>query len=59
MIAATVFVPERQRDYYLKKVVQYRDEDRIQRVEVDGQIVERNNGQMKYWWPPSKRRAWR
>ena len=38
-IAATVFVPERQRDYYLKKVAQYRDEDRIQRVEVDGQIV--------------------
>lgn len=43
-ISATVFVPERQRDYYLKKVAQYRDEDRIQRVEVDGEIVERNNG---------------
>jgi Subtilase family len=43
-IAATVFVPERQRDYYLKKVAQYRDEDRIRRVEVDGEIVERNNG---------------
>ncbi|WP_376743588.1 S8 family peptidase [Ensifer canadensis] len=43
-IAATVFVPERQRDYYLKKVTQYRDQDRIQRVEVDGEIVERNNG---------------
>ena len=27
-IAATVFVPERQRDYYLKKVAAYRDEDR-------------------------------
>lgn len=43
-IAATVFVPERQRDYYLKKVAEYRDQDRIQRVEVDGEIVERNNG---------------
>lgn len=27
-IAATVFVPEKQRDYYLKKVAAYRDEDR-------------------------------
>ncbi|NTG38806.1 S8 family peptidase [Agrobacterium rhizogenes] len=43
-IAATVFVPEQQRDYYLKKVAQYRNEDRIQRVEVDGKIVEKNNG---------------
>ncbi|OAI83051.1 S8 family peptidase [Agrobacterium pusense] len=43
-ITATVFVPEQQRDYYLKKVSQYRDEDRIQKVEVDGEIVEKNNG---------------
>jgi hypothetical protein len=28
-IAATVFVPEKQRDYYLKKVAAYRDEDRL------------------------------
>ena len=27
-VAATVFVPEAQRDYYLKKVTAYRDEDR-------------------------------
>ena len=27
-VAATVFVPERQRDYYLNKVAAYRDEDR-------------------------------
>lgn len=27
-VAATVFVPEKQRDYYLKKVAAYRDEDR-------------------------------
>ena len=27
-VAATVFVPEKQRDYYLKKVAAYRNEDR-------------------------------
>lgn len=43
-VAATVFVPEKQREYYLKKVAQYRDEDRIKRTEIDGQIVETNNG---------------
>lgn len=43
-VAATVFVPEKQREYYLKKVAQYRDEDRIKRSIVDGQVVETNNG---------------
>jgi hypothetical protein len=43
-VAATVFVPEKQREYYLKKVAQYRDEDRIKRSVVDGQVIETNNG---------------
>jgi hypothetical protein len=43
-VAATVFVPEKQREYYIKKVAQYRDEDRIKRSVVDGQVVETNNG---------------
>ena len=43
-VAATVFLPESQRDYYLKKVAAYRDEDRIQRVETEEGIVEKNNG---------------
>lgn len=43
-VTATVFVPEKQRDYYLKKVSDYRDKDRIRNVEVDGQIVEEVTG---------------
>lgn len=39
-ISATVFVPEKQRDYYLKKVADYRDKDRVRKVEVEGQVVE-------------------
>lgn len=39
-VAATVFVPERQKDYYLKKVAAYRDEDVVrQRTLPDGTVV--------------------
>ncbi|MCW2387210.1 hypothetical protein M2333_000256 [Sphingobium sp. B11D3B] len=38
-IRATVFVPEKQKDYYLKKVASYRDEDKIrQKVKEDGTV---------------------
>lgn len=43
-VAATVFVPEKQREYYLKKVADYRDKDRIRKREVDGQIIEEATG---------------
>ncbi|MDC7810120.1 S8 family peptidase [Sphingomonas koreensis] len=37
LVKATVFVPEQQKDYYLKKVASYRDEDNTrQRLKEDG-----------------------
>lgn len=38
-VQATVFVPERQKDYYLKKVAAYRDEDNVrERTKDDGTV---------------------
>jgi len=38
-VFATVFVPERQKDYYLKKVAAYRDEDSVkQKTREDGTV---------------------
>lgn len=34
-VAATVFVPEKQRDYYLKKIEAYRTQDRLRVVETE------------------------
>lgn len=39
LVKATVFVPERQKDYYLKKVADYRDGDNVrERVKDDGTV---------------------
>ncbi len=41
LVSATVFVPEKQRDYYLKKVAAYRDEDKVRHKTLgDGSIEE-------------------
>lgn len=40
-VSATVFVPEKQKDYYLKKVAAYRDEDIVkEKVREDGSVEE-------------------
>lgn len=40
-VFATVFVPEKQKDYYLKKVAAYRDEDSVkEKIREDGTVEE-------------------